>query len=315
MNLSRRAHPRVRVRERLDRLRKQDGEPTMIAITQENTRNLPTSVKTTTEMVPFKLRKEAVGEAQLELGPVARPGFEFDVSKCDGSWRWRRIGADECMAKLATNGAQLKANGGKKSLLAQAVAIEAKNGTVPQEVLAGAFEEVAANIAKPATVKDAVTAAIDAGLTPKQFAKIAEDVAEALDTTKDANGIPAFLKREADTAEQKKARIEKHKKTTGPGRVIKNPPNVKKATKASIRDPSGLASQQRIDGLKAGSSGATLVDTVCREEGATNEELCKAVGWKECLPAMKKYAAKAGITITTKKEKGESTRYFGTRKD
>lgn len=293
MNLSRRAHPRVRVRERLDRLRKQDGVPPMIAITQENTRNLPTSVKTTTEMVPFKLRKEAVGEAQFELGPEARPGFEFDVSKCDGGWRWRRVAVDECMAKLATNGAQLKANGGKKSLLAQAVAIEAKNGTVPQEVLAGAFDEVAEKIE---------TVSIEKERSEARQLRALEEQAK-LDTAKGASGIPAFLKRDPDTAEQKEARIAKHKKTTGPGRVIKNPPNIK--------DAKAKASKGKRAGDKGQTKTALVGQLLLRKEGCTTADILAATGW----PTVSVPAQAKAVGIGLRKEKdGKVTRYFGVPK-
>lgn len=65
---------------------------------------------------------------------------------------------------------------------------------------------------------------------------------------------------------------------------------------------------------KPGTAAAILINTICRKKGATNEELCQAVGWEECLPAVKKYAAKAGVALTTKKEPGQLTRYFGRRR-
>lgn len=52
------------------------------------------------------------------------------------------------------------------------------------------------------------------------------------------------------------------------------------------------------------------MDTVCRPEGATHEELCSALGWKQCLPNMWRYAEKTGVAMTTKQE-GRRTRYFG----
>jgi hypothetical protein len=39
----------------------------------------------------------------------------------------------------------------------------------------------------------------------------------------------------------------------------------------------------RPDGLRVGSAGGLLVDTVCRKHGATHAELCKIVGWKQCF--------------------------------
>src|SRR4051812_10421657 len=44
----------------------------------------------------------------------------------------------------------------------------------------------------------------------------------------------------------------------------------------------------RPDGLREGSAGARLVDFVCRKQGATNAELCEMIGWKQCLPFVRK---------------------------
>lgn len=90
----------------------------------------------------------------------------------------------------------------------------------------------------------------------------------------------------------------------------------KTAKKAAPKAPKAAKATEgknlRPDGLRVGSGMATLADTVCRPEGATHEELCKAVGWAQCLPMMKKAAERAGITLKTVKEDGKPTRYFGT---
>jgi hypothetical protein len=59
-----------------------------------------------------------------EIGPLARPGFEFSTWKCDGKWHWRAM--DEVPAP---NEAQLKANGGKK-FLGTAIASITPQGTI-----------------------------------------------------------------------------------------------------------------------------------------------------------------------------------------
>jgi hypothetical protein len=61
-----------------------------------------------------------------------------------------------------------------------------------------------------------------------------------------------------------------------------------------------------------GSAGAKLVDFVCRKQGANNEELCAMIGWKQCLPFLKKSCAQAGVKLRTERVEGERTRYFGT---
>jgi hypothetical protein len=71
--------------------------------------------------------------------------------------------------------------------------------------------------------------------------------------------------------------------------------------------------KRRADGLVENSAGAKLVDFVCRKQGATNAELCKMTGWKQCLPFLKKSCDQAGVKLTVTKEPGELARYHGTR--
>jgi len=84
----------------------------------------------------------------------------------------------------------------------------------------------------------------------------------------------------------------------------------KAAVKTSNNKP---VREYRPDGLAKGSAAALLVDTVCRPKGATNQELCEAVGWAQCMPYVKSSAEKAGVTITTERVDGV-TRYYGKRK-
>jgi hypothetical protein len=66
----------------------------------------------------YRIRKEAMDAAVFTLGPHARHGFEYTTEKCDGRWRWRPT--DEVPAPTA---AEIKANGGMRSLVAMAAAI------------------------------------------------------------------------------------------------------------------------------------------------------------------------------------------------
>lgn len=240
----------------------------MLAITEGNTRNLGAEpIKSTTERKPFRREKDAMNAAVLEIGPHARKGFEYDVAKCDGAWRWRRTDDAECAAKLAANGAQLKANGGKRSILAMAVALDAAGKTPPKEMLAKAFDEVTAE-------------------------KLAPDTAD-LD-------IPAFLARPPETKEQQVARIEKHKKGTGPNRQIKNPPSVKSAkTKTAKGKRAGGKSQSKT---------AMVGQLLLRKEGCTTADILKATGW----PSVSVPAQAKAVGLGLRKEKnGKITRYFG----
>jgi len=224
----------------------------MIAMTNANMRNLPTTPAPAPQK-SWDKQDRAKAAAVKELGAQAIPGFDFDVYKCDGRWLWRAIAADK---RPPVSDAQVKANGGKRAVDAlvsapdrltvellgtpvEKLALEVaqrKDQRAGEAITAAAVEKIMAAARKPVTVKDAVTAAVDAGLTPKQFVKVAEDVAKKLDTTEDANGVPAFLKRDGDkSVEAQEALVAKHKKTTGPDRVIKNPPDTGKA-KAKVKD-------------------------------------------------------------------------------
>ena len=76
-----------------------------------------------------------------------------------------------------------------------------------------------------------------------------------------------------------------------------------KATKTTLRP----------DGLREGSAMAKLVDAVLEDGGKTNAELCELVGWGQCLPMLRKSCEKAGLVLTTVKEKGQPARYIATR--
>lgn len=60
----------------------------------------------------YRVRKEAMDAAVFVIGPHARHGFEYETSKVDGRWIWRHT--DEVRPDTP---AELKANGGKKSLM------------------------------------------------------------------------------------------------------------------------------------------------------------------------------------------------------
>jgi len=85
----------------------------------------------------FRLKADAEAAAVKELGPQAIKEFDFVTYKCDGAWMWRPTAEGE---KKPTE-AMIKANGGRKSLLAMAAQIAgvpianieaAVAGSVPQ---------------------------------------------------------------------------------------------------------------------------------------------------------------------------------------
>jgi hypothetical protein len=93
--------------------------------------------------------------------------------------------------------------------------------------------------------------------------------------------------------------------------AAKRKPRPKPKAKPKAKPPTKDATKLRPDGLREGSDGARLVDTVCRKAGATHAELCEIVNWKSCLPFMLKMAAKAKVKLRKERE-GAQVRYFGT---
>lgn len=75
-------------------------------ITMNNAYPAPKTVES------YRVRKEAMDAAVYVIGPHARHGFEYETSKVDGRWIWRHT--DEIRPDTP---AELKANGGKKSLM------------------------------------------------------------------------------------------------------------------------------------------------------------------------------------------------------
>src|SRR5262249_11106434 len=84
----------------------------------------------------------------------------------------------------------------------------------------------------------------------------------------------------------------------------------KRKAKAKAKPPTKAATKLRPDGLREGSDGALLVDTVCRKAGATHAELCAIVKWKACLRSRLKSAKQAKVHLP-KERGGRENRYFG----
>ena len=56
-----------------------------------------------------------------------------------------------------------------------------------------------------------------------------------------------------------------------------------------------------------------MLDMVCAPGGATEAEICEAIGWKACLVTLRRAAASAGVVLRAEKPKGGKSRFFGTR--
>ena len=114
--------------------------------------------------------------------------------------------------------------------------------------------------------------------------------------------------------------------TTAPVTAMKPPKKTKAAAtkskakpkakpkKASKRKQAKVKVKLRPDGLRSGSAGGVLVDTICRKAGATHAELCAIIGWKQCLPFVMKSCQQAGVKLRKEREDGGVVRYYGTSK-
>lgn len=60
---------------------------------------------------------------------------------------------------------------------------------------------------------------------------------------------------------------------------------------------------------KDGSKNAIMLSMVAREGGASQSEICAALGWKRCRVTLKRAAIKAGLTLKLVKVAGAESRY------
>ena len=159
----------------------------------------------------------------------------------------------------------------------------------------------------------------------------------------DPLAIPAFLKRES-TPEEKEAVRKKLARTVGPGRVIKDPPDVKtkraeqrearqaefEETPASARrkareragkktQDNGARTKKRASGAPTKGAGAPegqskremIGAMLLRPNGCTNAEVRAACNWPAVY--LKEHADACGLILRKVKTKGQPTRYFGSR--
>lgn len=78
--------------------------------------------------------------------------------------------------------------------------------------------------------------------------------------------------------------------------------------------PEKPAKTKEANGMpRDGSKKAVILSMVMRPEGATEDQMCEAIGWKACLVTLRRTAAAAGVTLRTEKAKGGRATYFGAR--
>jgi len=64
---------------------------------------------------------------------------------------------------------------------------------------------------------------------------------------------------------------------------------------------------ERPDGLRPGTKMATMIDMALRPIGATEAQICAAIGWKKCRVTLKRTADKAGYELATSKNDAGET--------
>jgi hypothetical protein len=145
-------------------------------------------------------------------------------------------------------------------------------------------------------LKEAITAAADAGISPKEFRKIAEKVADDLVATVagDNLDLPACLKRPRETEEERTAREKRNAKTVGPDREIVMPKGPVRKTEAQQK------AELRKDGLRYGSKESTMIDMVTAG-WVTEAEVCAKLGWKACMVTLRRACDKVGMELVRRK--------------
>jgi hypothetical protein len=53
-----------------------------------------------------------------------------------------------------------------------------------------------------------------------------------------------------------------------------------------------------------------MLDMAKSPTGATEAEICAVLGWKGCIVTLRRAAEKAGLKLTSEKQKGGKARYF-----
>lgn len=118
--------------------------------------------------------------------------------------------------------------------------------------------------------------------------------------------IPAFLRNDRSAAIDvlpEAPAPEAAPVTVKPAKAAKAPkaPKAEKPAKAPAGDKSLP---------KAGSKNEVMLSMASAKGGATEAEICEALGWKACLVTLRRVCEKAGYTLRTEKQKGGKARYF-----
>lgn len=137
---------------------------------------------------------------------------------------------------------------------------------------------------------DAATAKIQAAMAPAEFEAPASEL--AAQTIRPHHEVEASLSKIAGASRVAEAEI------------------VPPAPKAK-RERAPKAAKPVAE--KAPTKREIMLNMVCTAEGATESEICDAIGWKACLVTLRRAAEAEKVTLRAEKQKGGRARYFGTR--
>ena len=234
----------------------------------------------------YDTKVKAKAAAVATIGEHARDGFEFETFKAGGRWHWRVFD----VVKPPT-AAEIKAMGGRRAFSkeeltrheqrgAERAAGEGRLRVEPETSLVAMAQQISGGMA--VTVEVAAEKPHPAPRKPRGAPK-APEASQTPDATENAPGtiygagqplvvndgldLPEFLKRPKQTEEEKEVLRKKMAKTTGPERVIRNPPNVKQAR----------ARAERRGAMGVGAMAFRFI-----LEGKSNEEAVKLV--RSALP-------------------------------
>lgn len=105
--------------------------------------------------------------------------------------------------------------------------------------------------------------------------------------------------------------------TTARAEVPAKPRRARSAGAATVADAPAAAATGEPTAAPSAERAPTkrqvLLDLVLAPAGATEAELCAAVGWKACMVTLRRAASAAGVTLRGERTKGQPTRWFGTR--
>jgi hypothetical protein len=127
---------------------------------------------------------------------------------------------------------------------------------------------------------------------------------------------PKFLRRDAAVMETVSRLAEEAAAAAGVKPAKGRKAAAEKAPKAE--KPAKAPKAPKAATAPAGDKGPTkreiMLSMASRKEGATEAEICEAIGWKACLVTLRRVCEAEGYDLRTERQKGARARYYATKK-